>query len=335
MNAFPLQELQGIMEEFGLGVKSLSRFADTSHGEEDLRFHYILDEAYVLKVCSAHVITENRLQEIARLIDRYRSIGVYCPRLLPTRSGSLSRTLEKEGKQFTCYVEEYAQYPLLPEDAPYDRREVVEHLGLLAARYTGVDLSPTKSMWSIIDLAPLDVGIDEKQENANTLIVALKEQGYVELGEQVEALNTQLRERILSVFEELPRCVYQGDLNASNLLYDNDRFAGLIDFNMAGTDVNINVFANETNWFPEEEELDNLSVEEILFKQDGEQAATMAPILRHYTINQQEQYALPCYQRIVNLFQYPNVCAMVYWLKQANRRKQCATLIQALTEKPL
>lgn len=335
MNAFPLQELQGIMGEFGLGVKRLSRFADTSHGEEDLRFHYILDEAYVLKVCSAHVITENRLQEIARLIDRYRSIGVYCPRLLPTRSGSLSRTLEKEGKQFTCYVEEYAQYPLLPEDAPYERRKVVEHLGLLAARYTGVDLSPTKSMWSIIDLAPLDVGIDEKQENANTLIVALKEQGYVELGEQVEALNTQLRERILSVFEELPRCVYQGDLNASNLLYDNDRFAGLIDFNMAGTDVNINVFANETNWFPEEEELDNLSVEEILFKQDGEQAATMAPILRHYTINQQEQYALPCYQRIVNLFQYPNVCAMVYWLKQANRRKQCATLIQALTEKPL
>lgn len=335
MNALTLQELREIMRDFGLRVQSLSRFVDTSHGAEDLRFHYILDDAYVLKLCSAHVVTESRLQQISRLIDRYRSIGVYCPRLLPTRSGALSYTLEKEGKQFTCYVEEFAQYPPLPEDAPYDRREVVAHLGLLAARYTGVDLSPTRSMWSIIDLAPLDVGIDEKQENANMLVTALKEQGYAELAGQVDALNTSLRESILTVFADLPRCVYQGDLNASNLLFDQGHFVGLIDFNMAGTDVNINVFANETNWFPEEKDFDALSVEEILCKQDNEQATTMAPVLRHYTLNAQEQYALPRYRRIVNLFQYPNVCAMVYYLKQETRRTKCASLIQALVNKPL
>jgi len=44
-------------------------------------------------------------------------------------------------------------------------------------------------------------------------------------------------EKIKKVFNELPRCVYQGDLNSSNALHQDGRFAGLIDFNMAGTDV--------------------------------------------------------------------------------------------------
>ncbi len=47
----------------------------------------------------------------------------------------------------------------------------------MAAKYSGVDLSETKSMWSIIDRAPLDVDIDEKQENANTLMEALRKNG--------------------------------------------------------------------------------------------------------------------------------------------------------------
>lgn len=44
----------------------------------------------------------------------------------------------------------------------------------MAAKYSGVDLSETKSTRSIIDLAPLDVDIGQKQENANTLMEALR-----------------------------------------------------------------------------------------------------------------------------------------------------------------
>lgn len=339
MKDLTIQEIQEILGDFGLSAESISKVLDTSHGEEDPRFHYILrrgqENAYVLKLCAPGVMTENRLQEIARLIDRYRSIGLYCPRLFPASTGSLSRVLEKDGKTYTCFVEEFARYPLWTEDTPYIREEAVERLGLLAARYTGVDLSPTKSMWSIIDLAPLDVDRDEKQENADTLVAALKKQGCDQLAEQVTALNARLREKILTVFSELPRCVYQGDLNTGNLLYEDGQLKGFIDFNMAGTDVNINVFLNETNWFPTEADFDALSVEEILLQMDREQAVAMEHILRHYALNAQEQYVLPFYQSIVNLFQYPNVCAMIHWLKQENRREKCASLIQALVEKPL
>jgi len=328
-------EIQNILDRFGLTFQSVTELYDTSRSEDDKRLNYILDDRYVLKVNSVGAMWEQRLREISRLIDRYRAIGVYCPALIPTVAGPLSYSWERDGMEYTCYVEEYAVYPLLAWGQEPDRREVVEHLGILAAKYTGVDLSETKSMWSIIDLAPLDVDIDEKQENTNALVAALREAGYPDLGRQVDDLNNMLRSRIMTVFAALPRCVFQGDLNASNELHQDGHFVGLIDFNLSGTDVNINVFLNETNWFPEEAEFDMLSVPEILMRMDMEQADTLSVILRHYALNDVEKYAFPCYKRIVDLFQYPNVCELVKWLKEDARKSKCAALIQALVEKPV
>jgi hypothetical protein len=328
-------EIQVILGHFGLAFQSVTKLHDTSHGEGDTRLNYILDDRYVLKVNSVGAMWEQRLQEISRLIARYRSIGVYCPALIPTTAGPLSYTWGKDGRAYTCYVEEYAIYPLFAWGQKHDRREVVEHLGILAAKYTGVDLSETKSMWSIIDLAPLDVDIDEKQENTNALVDALREAGYPDLAQQVDDLNNMLRSRIMTVFADLPRCVFQGDLNTSNELHQDGHFVGLIDFNLSGTDVNINVFLNETNWFPEEAELDKLSVSEIVAGMDAEQADTMSVILRHYAMNDAEKYAFPYYKRIVDLFQYPNVCEMVKWLEEDARKDKCVALIQALVDKPI
>lgn len=217
----------------------------------------------------------------------------------------------------------------------HDRKEVIEHLGILATKYTGLDLTETKSMWSIVDLAPLDIDIDEKQENTNALIDALRKNGYDNLASNVDVFNAMLREKIMVVFSKLPRCVYQGDLNSTNVLHNDGHFVGLIDFNMAGTDVNINVFLNETNWFPEEAEFDSLSVSEIIAKQDSEQAKAISVIIKYYTLNDDEKYALPYYKRIVDMFQYPNLCSMVEWLNSDTRKDKCAELITAMIEKTL
>ena len=330
-----ITEIQEIMSHFGLSVQSVTNFYDTSHNDEDKRLNYILDDKYVLKINSTVAMWETRLQEIHRLISRYRSIGVYCPDLLPTLDGTLSYTWQKDEKEYTCFVEEYAIYPVIGWGKEHDRKEVIEHLGVLATKYTDVDLSETKSMWSIIDLAPLDVDIDEKQENTNALIEALRKNGYDALAIRVDSFNKMLREKILAVFTALPRCVYQGDLNSTNELHKDGHFVGLIDFNMAGTDVNINVFLNETNWFPEEAEFDSLSVEEIIAKQDAEQYDALSVILRHYKLSDIEKYALPYYKRIADMFQYPNVCSMVEWLSNDARKYKCAALIKAMVEKVL
>ena len=328
------QTITEILKKFGLAFNDVTKEVDTSHGDDDRRLNYILDDKYVLKVHSVRSMWELRLQEIQRLIDRYRSIGVYCPRMIPTLDGTLSCLYEINGVPHTCFVEEFAIYPVCPDELTLDRKEVLAHVGKLAAKYSGVDLSPIRSMWSIIDLAPLDVDVDEKQENTNLLCDALKAAGHPDLAAKVNVLNEQMRAVIVKDYLALPRCVYQGDMNSSNELHKDGHFVGLIDFNMAGTDVNINVFANETNWFPEEAEFDNMTIDEILRRIDTEQAELLKVIFENYTMDELETRLFPYYKRIADLFQWPIVCSFKKWLKEDLRKEKGIALIQALVEKP-
>ncbi len=330
-----LAEITAILSHFPVAVQDVTDFCNSSRGAEDVRWNFIFGRNYVLKINTPNGMWEKRLQEIDRLTARYRSVGVYCPSFIPTKSGALSHTWVHKSKTYICFVEEFAKYPAYEWDAEHNRKETVEHLGRLAAKYTDVDLSEIRSMWSIIDLAPFDTDVDEKQENADTLIGTLREFGCAELAERVVTLNTQLRAAILPHFRQLPRCVFQGDLNNSNLLHENGKFVGLIDFNCSGTDVNINVFINETNWFPDEKQFHEMTISELLEHMDCEHRDTVSAILQHYTLNDMEKQMYPYFKRITDLFQYPNVCQMVRWLKDDAQRDKCTKFIKVLIEQPL
>lgn len=337
MDKLPLshETIRDILAQFGLETQQVTNFCDSSRGEGDVRWNFMVENVCVLKINSATVMWEARLQEIDRLIGRYREIGLSCPRLIPTLAGPLSCPLELAGAVCTCFVEEYAEYPVCTWDDSPDRKEVVAHLGTLAARFTNVDLSKIHSMWSIIDLAPFDGDVDEKQENADQLTEALRESGFTALADRVAALNAHLRQTIERDFRALPRCVYQGDLNSTNELQNGGHFAGLIDFNASGTDVNINVFLNETNCFPTDETFARLSVPQMLEKMAREQDEILTVIWRQYAMNPLERKLLPYFRRLIDLFQYPNVCQMTEWLADAGSREKCADLIEALVDQPL
>lgn len=329
------EELQKILTAFGLTFQQVTAFYDTSHSENDRRLNYILDDRYVLKLHSACSMWEDRLQEISRLIDRYRSVGVYCPNMLPTVFGTLSCPYEMDGQTLTCFLEEFSIYPICENNDQLDRKEVIAHLGLLASRYTGVDLSETYDMWSLFDLSPLDqaYGIDEKQANADLLTGSLKEVGLAPLAADVAAFNHRMRQEIQKALRDLPRCVYQGDLNYTNYLRNDGHFAGLIDFNLSGTDVNINEFVNETNWFATTEEFDKMSIPEILSAIDAEQSEALGVILSNYSLNPLEEKMLPFFKGISDLFQYPNVCQLIEWLKDDTRREKAAKLIEEILKR--
>ncbi|MCD7944842.1 MAG: hypothetical protein LUH43_08195 [Clostridia bacterium] len=327
-------ELSEIVSRFDLdeaaSQRKLTDFADTSRGDDDVRWNFIFEGAFVLKINSASCMSDERLFEISRLISRYNAIGVYCPALIKTRDGDLSILWTHCGKDYICYAEEYAKYPVCQDGEELDRAKTVEHLGVLTSRYTNIDLVKAHSMWSIIDLSMFDTDVDEKQENADMLVSAASEVGYDELSHEVADFNLKMREEILRDFESLPRCVFQGDLNSSNLLCENGNFMGLIDFNLSGTDVNINVFANETNYFPAEDEFDASTVPDMINKMRAAQAELLDAIFRHYVMNETESRLLPCYEKIADLFQYPNVRAMTKWLRDDNRREKCAELIRGI-----
>ena len=112
----------------------------------------------------------------------------------------------------------------------------------------------------MIELTIGDTDVDEKQENFDNLKKCLMDKGYIDLANKLIKQNDEAREKIKTVMANLPRCVYQGDLNNSNIVIDKeDNFRGIIDFNMYGTEVNVNCFLNEAMYFLKKMDFEDLS----------------------------------------------------------------------------
>lgn len=328
---FEKEELKMLYNKYNIDVSNIGEVINSSHGEDDIRLNYIIDDLYVLKINNSNVICEEFITNISKLVERYRNIGVYCPKLYKNKDDMYTYSFIKNNHHFTCYVEEFAKYKILEEKENIDyefKEKMLPHLGKFASKYTNVDLIETKSMWSIIDLSPFDEGIDEKQENLNTLVSCLNSNNYGLLAQKLIHLNINARLKILQHFNKLPRCVYQGDLNSSNILVDEKyKFKGIIDFNMFGTEVNINCFLNESMYFIRENDFDTLSAEEILIKMKDIQNKLLASICSNYSLNELEIDSLCEYNRVIFSSFYPNV---MLWIKLINEYKNKEKVIEVL-----
>lgn len=348
------QEILDIIRGYGIDGFSEKNEIDSTHGD-DFRLNIIIDKKYVLRINNA-VMTEERLDSIDRLAERYRSIGVLTPRLLKNKSGNYLTT----HADHVCYVSEYMDFALLAEneeetdEEPNDetnketneeinealndenveetiRKEVLQSIGRFSKLFSNVDLSEVMSMWSIIDLAPLDVDIDEKQENLNLLIKYLNENGELELAQEIEQFNDTVRERIKSVYKELPRCVIQGDLNPANILIKDGHFIGLVDFNLAGTEVNVNHFCCETNEEIHEEDFAEKEADVIYEEWIKEQQTMLDVILSEYPLNDMEKTAINDYRRICRISMFPNVMSFIEYLKR-DKEKMKTILRRIISE---
>ncbi|MDE6584576.1 MAG: hypothetical protein K2K15_04150 [Anaeroplasmataceae bacterium] len=312
-------EIQHVLDCYGISFEKITKQIDSSR-EDDYRLNIVLDNQYVLRVNDKKAITEQRVATMERLVTRYNAIGIYAPHYLKTKNGFF--TVEFEDR--VCYVSEYADYPLASDlnlDEKFLRKQVVSHLGVLAKQYTDFDLIKERSAWSIIDLSPLDNEIDEKQENLNSLVATLKEQYEEELAEKIIKFNEENRRAISKAFHALPRCVFQGDLNDANLLMKDESFFGIIDFNLSGTEVNINCFLAESNSELLEDDFKNHSPKELLQQKILEQDELMQIILKNYELNTVEKEVYENYRNIILISQYPNVCAYQFFLESEYKDK--------------
>lgn len=175
-------EIYGTVREllclFGADSVQTVEFTDSSHGDSDIRHNYLIDRKYVLRINSAPVMTDGRLEELNRLIERYREFGMHAPKFLKAKDGRF--IVERDGN--ICYLSEY-----LDETVADDvKAECLEELrtqrrifiARFAEKYRNVDLTETVSMYSIFDLSPYDkldgLEIDEKQDNFNHLTADLQ-----------------------------------------------------------------------------------------------------------------------------------------------------------------
>ncbi len=329
---------EGILEllgEYGICTCEEFQYVDSSHGEKDIRRNYIIDKKYVLRLNSAHVMNDERIADLNRLIQRYRDFGMRVPSFIPKRKGSY--ILQKNG--YICYLSEYLDFPTAETILDTCRKELIQQRVVMVAKfaqkYKGVDLIGTKSMFSIFDLSPYDTllgGIDEKQDNCNNLIQDLKALGETALAEEVFNVNEAARRELRSVYGALPKCVFQGDENFSNVCVDDkSAIIGLFDFNMAGIEVNANYLANiafQGNYFYTDEIFDACSASEIFDKVWNSYRENTILIKQHYQFTEQEFYAYKLYSKIVILFGYWNQWAYSEYAKNEKYRVKALELLR-------
>lgn len=250
---FTTKEIREMCSLYRVNCDEIGEVIDTTKDKNDQRYNYFIDNQYILKISNSEVIYEENMKEIQSLIQRYNEMGIYCPKLYQTEKGEFTGTYSKNEITYIFYLEEKSKYQSKKETRFVDynfKKQILRHVGRHAAINSNRELIETKSMWSIIELSPYDEEIDEKQENFNALIKCLEEEKQNDLAKELSDLNEKAREKIINYMDKLPRCVFQGDLNDSNILVDeNGDFQGLIDFNMFGTEVNINYFLNEAMYY--------------------------------------------------------------------------------------
>jgi len=307
-------KLAFFLQEYGIKYKDYE-LIDSSRGDNDTRLNYIIDKKYVLRINDQKLISETKLKEIDDLCLRYESIGLLTPSLLKTTKDTYSFIYEDK----IIYLSKYLNYPSSEELNLNTSKEMAYYLGKLASLYSDKYLCQHNSMWSLIDLAPLDNKVDEKQENADELICELEEIDSI-LAKQIKEFNLNNREKIKEVYKELPRCVYQGDLNSSNILIDNNKVIGLIDFNLFGTEVNINCFLNETNCL-NVDLIKEKEVNEVYTLAISKQDELMDIVFENYKLNEKEKRVYENYRNITLLFQYPTVSALISYLNSEYKEK--------------
>lgn len=333
---FSVNELKSICKNYNIDCISIGEVIDTSKGKDDKRFNYLINDAYFLKINNIKSKDEDFLSDINLLINNYKSIGVYCPILYKTNNNSFSSIIEKDGIKYTCHMEEKSPYPIRADQDEEDyqfKKDVLEHVGMLASDFSNKNLSKNKSMWSLIELSASDTDVDEKQENFDDLLRCLNAEGYTNLVLKLNELNTTSRKNIKAAMKTLPRCVYQGDLNNSNIVVDKDgKFRGIIDFNMFGTEVNVNCFLNESMYYLTKNDFDELSAEEIFAKMARIQDDLMSVITKHYKMNKYEMDIKKDYKKIIFTSFYPNVALMVKLLEHDIHTEKVVDLLSMFCE---
>ena len=344
MEEYTKPALLRLLADYGVDDFSELRAIDSSHGEDDLRWNYILDRRWVLRINSAPVMTEQRLAELAPLIERCRAFGVRAPRFL---RGTDGRYLRRDGGRFVYlseYLDEKTADELLaarPELRPAlcDRR--LELVARYAERYRGELLTETRSMYSLFDLSPYDAptGIDEKQANADELAGALRALGETALAERLLAEHDRIRAALLPHWHALPQATFQGDESFGNLCVDDTgKITGVFDFNMSGTDVCANYLANlafQGRFYYTDDAFESRDADRLCARVLRSFRDATALIARHYRFTPAEHAAYFLCARLVMLFGYVNMAAFYLYLEQERYRGECLRLLRLLLDAEL
>lgn len=235
---------------------------DTSRDDADFRATFLVETAsggkYVLKLADNDFTFPGKIAVWQRTVEEYRKLGYYCPRIFCDRAGQFP-LVDFEGHRCTAYAEEFAPYHPLEDrfsedfgqnEALYEtyRRDLWRMTARIAAQH--FDYTDYPSAYCLFETFCPSDQTDEVLENAlnwkacaDALPPACREQV-----ERIWRLWTENRSALEPIYHQLPSSVFQADLNASNILLDEEGgFVGVYDFNLCGREVFLNYLMRESS----------------------------------------------------------------------------------------
>lgn len=302
-----------ILKLYGLKTAEPLEIHDSSHGEQDRRLVYVVESPewgkLAIKVTRNSFTTPERVRGWAELIEHYNKLGIYCPRIVRSRNGDYSAMVGG----YLVYAEEYMRYEpanswgeLAAGKLQY-KPELYKSIGLVAAN--PAPLVPWHTAFCLYDKFDETDEYDENFECA----VKIREIYVSHIHEHADRMNRlfeaycRRREEFEPVYRSLPKAVFQGDLNSSNVLVtQTGHFAGLIDFNLSGTETILNYAFCESFCSLDGGEggIALLMDTAALRKRDRRTAQSLAWIGEHYKFTETEREAFNEYYNIVAPFRW-------------------------------
>ena len=294
-----------------------------SRAEDDYRKVYIVDDGtrkLVIKHLSNTFSSERRIYGWFALMNEYRKVGIYCPAIVPNIDGELLHRDTKDGRDYYVYAEEYAVYDTaehIEKEKYKDSQgrysftpDVMRSLGKIAN--AKLDVLDWASAYCLLEPFCAPDTTDEATECAIAFVNYVRDAipAYLPRAEALLNMYYQRQNELKAVYYSLPTSCFQADLNDSNILLDSDnKFAGLIDFNLCGKEPVLNYTVREALWgvsdnrlFGEndsrlyfyDEKLDDLRISLFL--------ENMGYVQENYDFNSREREAFPILFRYINSF---------------------------------
>lgn len=296
---------------------------DLSRGEDDYRKIFIAEDKsrkIVIKQCSNSFSNRHRIEGWFKLMDAYRSLGIYCPAIVSTLFGEQIHEDCIENRSSCVFAEEFAKYKTAEQIGLDQLRDssgkmifladLLRSLGKIAnAR---LDLLDFPSAYCLLEpFSPPD-RVDEATDCAEIFREYVNRE-LPEYSEKVQSLLTLFyknQKALREIYSQLPTSCFQADLNDSNILLDEDHcFVGLIDFNLCGREPILNYAVREALWNVRDYCLYGANGERLYYyNQDLDKKRidlflqNMTYIQEYYEFNKAEREAFPILFRYMNSF---------------------------------
>jgi len=316
---------------------------DSSRGEDDFRQTFIAewkDEKLAVKVVRNEFSTPQRIAGWREAIRAYIDAGYYCPQIVKNRNGNITETVEYEGKECVVFAEEYAKYPLAQTRAEHEsgkrpdgrhpfHDEAVMSIGVIGAKRLTCAEHPS-GLCILEKHVPSDP-CDEVMENALEFREIMEKElpQYRERFERIWARFEENMQVLKAVYPQFTWSVFQGDLNGTNLMTDEQgKFAGILDFNLCGRDTVLNILFRESLINYNETARDN----EVFFSEEADAKAIQSLlentriVRRAYAFTGVERENVYLLYRYLRPFWWTPLMTLKWW-KDKNEPEKIAQIL--------